>query len=174
VINLEELTKCFINHARTLRSATFVCSAPTALEGWFRAELVPTLEDIGIGQDSVSSRFIYPGTRDEQADLLVRLIEGLVVFEIMCFVNKKDRRKIERFPTQLNRLESVVQGQIVEQAIAFLTFNGYSEQRQNNLIHDFFDGRNWQVIGPLPIISGLPLTLVIAGFNKRAHTSDFG
>lgn len=172
MINLEELTKCFINHARTLRSATFVCSSPTAFEGWFRAELVPTLEDMGIDQDSIDSRFMYPGTR-EQADLSVRLIEGLVVFEIMCFVSKKDSRKIVRFPTQLDRLELVVQDQIAKQAIAFLTFNGYSERRQNSLIHDFFGGRSWQVIGPILIISGFPLTLVIAGFTKWARSPDF-
>jgi len=173
VINLEQFTKCFINHARTLRSATFACSAPTALEGWFRAELVPTLEDMGINQDSIDSRFVYPGTF-EQADLSVRLIEGLVVFEIMCFVSKKDSGKISRFPRQLNRLESVVQDQIARQAVAFLTLNGYTERRRNSLIHDFFGGRNWQIVGPIPIISGLPLALVIAGFDKRADTPDCG
>ena len=102
------------------------------------------------------------------------MIEGLVVFEIMCFVSKKDSRKISRFPRQLNRLESVVQDQIARQAVAFLTLNGYTERRRNRLIQDFFGGRNWQIVGPIPIISGLPLALVIAGFNKQVDTPDCG
>lgn len=71
MLNLDKLAACFIDHVRTLRSGSFACSTPTALEGWFRVELVPALEDLGINRDTIDSRFVYPNSQ-EQADLAVR------------------------------------------------------------------------------------------------------
>lgn len=163
MIRLNELAIHFVNHVHALRSATFACSAPTALEGWFRVELVPALGDIGIDQDAIDSRFIYPRTQ-QQADLSVRTAKGLVVFEFMHFVSHKDSRKIKRFPDQLNRLEAAVKEEVVRQAIAFMTFNGYSEKRQEALLQRFFAARQWQVTAPYQVMPGCPLVLVLAGF----------
>ena len=154
----------------TLRSATFACSAPTVLEGWFRVELVPALEDIGIHQDAIEPRFVYPRTR-QQADLSVRMAKGLVVFEFMHFVSHKDSKKTKRFPEQLNRLEVTVEEKVARQAIAFMTFNGYSEKRQQVLLQRFFTGRQWQLTGPHQVMPGCPLVLVLAGFSKVGGSS---
>lgn len=171
MLSLDELRTCFIDHVRTLRSGPFACSALTALEGWFRVELVPALEDLGISRDAVDSRFVYPGTQ-EQADLSVRTKTGLVVFELMHFVSHKDSKKVKRLPTQLDRLEVAVRDGAVQQGIAFLTFNGYSEKRQNTLIQGFFGSRQWQIIGPVRIITTCPLILVLAGFTGRIQPSS--
>ena len=167
-IELAALASSFIKHANTLRSASFVCSAETALEGWFRAEMVPALEDMGIAAGSVDCRFDYPGTR-EQGDLAVTTDDGVTAFEFMHFVPFKDSRKILRFPKQLDRLQKVVDDGLAQQGIALATFSLYSKQRTNSLVDRFFGHRlpRWQIVGPEPVIAGYPLVLVLAGVIAR-------
>ena len=167
MLDLDQLSTSFVNHVRTLRSGTFACSVLTALEGWFRVELVPALEDLGINRNAIDSRFTYPGTQ-QQADLAVRTAFGLMVFEFMHFVSHKDSKKVKRLPGQLNRLEDIIRDGIARQGIAFLTFNGYSERRQNTLINGFFGERHWQIVGPIQVITTCPLLLVLAGFPANA------
>jgi hypothetical protein len=171
LIDPNALADVFIKHVHTLRSAPFVCSAPTAMEGWFRAETVPALEDLKIKRQSIESRFNYPGTL-EQADLSVKVDDQLVVFEFMHLVSRKDRKKIKRFPVQLDRLERIVLNNVVYEAIAFLTFNGYSENRQRSLLDSFFRSRRWQQTGPQRVLKDNPLMLVIAGLSKQLKTSN--
>jgi len=167
-IELTALASSFIKHANTLRSASFVCSAETALEGWFRAEIVPALEDIGIPPRSVDCRFAYPGTR-EQGDLAVITKDGTIAFEFMHFLPNKDNKKKKRFPTQLDRLQKAVDDGSVQQGIAFVTFSGYSNQRIDSLFRLFFSRRlpRWQIVGTYPVLAGCPLVLVLAGVTAR-------
>jgi hypothetical protein len=163
LIGLNALASSFIKHANTLRSAPFVCSAETALEGWFRAEIVPALNDIGILSKSIDCRFVYPGTR-EQGDLAVTTEDGITAFEFMHFLPNKDSKKIKRFPAQLDRLQKVADDGLAQQGIAFVTFSGYSKQRIDSLVRRFFGHRlsRWQIVGPYPILAGYPLALVLA------------
>ncbi|MBN1366538.1 MAG: hypothetical protein JW967_01245 [Dehalococcoidales bacterium] len=165
-IELNGLAASFINHTRTLRSTPFVCSADTALEGWFRAELVPALEDIGIPTTSIICRFSYPGTL-EQGDLAIKAKDGVIAFELMHFYPNKDSRKIKRFPSQLDRLQKAADNGSAQQGIAFVTFSGYSEQRTVSLIRQFFEHRlpRWQIIGPYPLLEGHPLIIVLASIT---------
>lgn len=167
-IELSALASAFIKHANTLRSADFVCSAETALEGWFRAEIVPVLEDIGIPPRSVDCRFAYPGTR-EQGDLAVMMKDGTIAFEFMHFVPNKDKKKIERFPGQLDRLQKAADDGYAQQGVAFVTFSGYSSQKTDSLFRLFFGRRlpRWQIVGPYPVLAGCPLVLVLAGVTAR-------
>lgn len=167
-IELTALSSSFIKHANTLRSAPFVCSAETALEGWFRAEMVPALADIGIPPGSVHCRFAYPGTRD-QGDLAVTTKDGVTAFEFMHFVPFKDSKKIKRFPTQLDRLQKVADDGYAQQGIALVTFSGYRKQRIDSLVGKFFGHRlsRWQIVGPYPVLAGYPLVLVLAGVTAE-------
>ena len=115
-IELTALASSFVKHANSLRSAPFVCSADTALEGWFRAEMVPSFEDIGIPPRSVDCRFIYPGTR-EQGDLAVLVKDGIIVFEFMHLLPNKDSKKKKRFPAQLDRLQKAVDDGAAQQGV---------------------------------------------------------
>jgi hypothetical protein len=136
-IDLTALATSFVEHANTLRSAPFVCSAKTALEGWFRAEIVPALEDMGIQPGSIDCRFTYPGTH-EQGDLAVMMEGSLTAFEFMHFLPNKDSKKIKRFLGQLDRLQRVTDDGAARQGIAFVTFSGYSKHRIESLVNQFF------------------------------------
>ena len=167
-IGLDALASSFVKHANSLRSAPFVCSADTALEGWFRAEIVPAFEDIGIPPRTVGCRFVYPGTR-EQGDLAVLTRDGIIAFEFMHFLPNKDNKKKKRFPAQLDRLQEAVDDGAAQQGVAFVTFSGYSSLRTDSLIRSFFHHRlpRWQVVGPYPVLSGYPLVLVLASVTAR-------
>jgi hypothetical protein len=168
-IELTALVSSFIKHANTLRSAPFVCSAETALEGWFRAEIVPALEDMGIAPGSIDCRFTYPGTR-EQGDLAVVTTNGVVAFEFMHFLPNKDSRKIKRFPAQSDRLQKVADDRSAQQGIAFVTFSGYTSRRIDSLVGSFFSSRlpRWEIVGPYPVLVGYPLVIVLAGVTARS------
>jgi len=162
-MDIEELLSRFIDHVNKLRSARFVCSAQTAVEGWFRVEVVPVLEDMGIPLNRINPRFHINGG---QADLAVEKEDGYVVFEFMCFVKGADSEKKRRFPQQLDRLERAVTKRRITQGIAFVTFSGYSNTQPENLIKKFFGKRDWKTKGPLEVVSGHPLRICLGSFNN--------
>ncbi len=164
-MDIGELSLRFISHVTKLRSAKFVCSAQTALEGWFRAEVVPVLEDMGISQDKIIPR---PKINGGQTDLGVQTENGSIVFEFMCFVKWADSKKKKRFPRQLDRLEDAVNAGKISQGIAFVTFSGYSNTEMDHLIENFFGQRNWERKGPQEVVSGCPLRLCVGSFSLKA------
>jgi hypothetical protein len=170
-IDIKELAKRFILHASKLRSARFVCSKRVALEGWFRAEIVPVLEDMGIAFDKITPIFSIDSNR--KADLAIQTENGFVAFEFKCFVAGADANKKKTFPQQLDRLERAVETDKIIQGIAFVTFSHYSDRQLESLIQKFFKGGNWETTGPLIVIDSYPLQIYLGSFTKNISLPNF-
>ncbi len=160
MIDIEKLAAAFVEHARTCRSAPIVCSVHVALESWFRVEIIPALQDSGVSPEYVSFKYTYPGTR-KKADLLVETPTYTTVIEIKSLVRGADAQKLKDFPNQIERLQSLVEGKLITQGIAFCTFMGYSEDKLGSLVKKFF-GEPWQSSVPRPVVNGFPLKFTIA------------
>jgi hypothetical protein len=162
VINVAEFLGRFITHVNSLRSAGLVCSVATGLEGWFRVEVTPVLMDMGA--EKVSSRFDFPG--GGQADLAAEFDGHRAVFEIMCLVEGADAKKIERFPSQLDRLENAVRENAICEGLAIVTFQypRSGSAKVDRLRERFFGERQWTAaVGPQKACPNRTLEIYVAG-----------
>lgn len=160
-IDIARLAEAFRNHVSTLRSADFVCSRHAAFESWFRVELVPALNELGVPTGNISTDFTYPRS-SSKADLVVDLRGGHCVFELKPFVSGQESRKMTEFPRQLRRLLGLLGMNKIVQVIAFATFIGYRPEALQNRLGQFFGDYPWQSTGPMPVLEGHPLQMCIA------------
>jgi hypothetical protein len=164
MIDLNVLAGALVRHVDSCRSADIVCALPNAVESWFRVELVPALMDIGVPPQHVDFNFTYPGTRDK-ADIAILAPEGFTVFELKSFVCSADANKIEKFPKQIARLESLVRNKVIAQGMAFCTFCGYTRDRTERLAGGFFPSP-WTTTRIKALRNGKPLQFVFASFQR--------
>lgn len=160
-IDIARLAEVFRNHVATLRSANFVCSRHAAFESWFRVELVPALNELGIPADNISTDFTYPGSRFK-ADLIVDLRDGDCAFELKPFVSGQESQKMTKFPSQLRRLLGLLGTGRIVQVIAFTTFIGYGPEALQNRLRQFFGNDRWHSDGPMVVLNRHPLQMCIA------------
>jgi len=165
MIEVDTLAEAFARHVGSCRSASIVCALPIAVESWFRVELVPALIDVGVSLEHVSFNFTYAGTRDK-ADIAVIGSAHSAVFELKSFVCSADANKIEKFPKQIARLESLVQTKVATQGIAFCTFFGYTNNRLEGLCKGFFPS-SWHTTQVRLLREAHPLRFMLASFHSN-------
>ena len=170
-VDITRLAKTFASHVGTLKSAAFVCSRHASFESWFRVELIPTLNELGVPTQNIRTDFTYPKSRSK-ADLILDLKRGHCVFELKPFVRGQESQKMTDFPRQLRRLIGLLGTNEIVQVIAFTTFIGYGPEALQNRVRQFFGNDPWHSIGPMPVLNRYPLQMCIA--NVRVTETAAG
>lgn len=147
MIDIRLLLDAMKKHVASAQSSRFLTTTRAAYETWFRVEMAPVLEELGILQSNLDPDFKYPES-NQKADLVARIKERLVVFELKSFVDEADSNKVAEFPKQLLRLEALLDKPNVIQVLAFVTFFGYSHRRMQGYLERFFDKDRWSLVGP--------------------------
>jgi hypothetical protein len=165
MIDNRSLVDAMKEHVASAKSSYFLTTTRAAYETWFRVELAPVLGRLGIPQVDLDPHFNYPGT-NQKADLVARIRDSLIVFELKSFVEAADSNKMVEFPKQLRRLEGLLGSTNIIQVIAFVTFLGYSDQRMKGYLERLFGKDQWHVVGPELAVKDGNLFLAVASRSR--------
>jgi hypothetical protein len=165
MLQAKSLAEEFVKHVAGCPSSIVACNVQAAVEGWFKVELAHLLLKAGV--DSVDFCYDYPNIR-KKADLAVKASWELSIIEIKCFVRGADSKKMEDWPLQLKRLLNLVENGVAAQGVAVSTYFGYAEKRVSDLVSSFY-APPWSLAGPVRIIQGAPLQLVVATVSNPNH-----
>ena len=157
-IDIERLALAFVRYMEVHPASTLVASRDTAFEGWFRVELAATLVTIGVPCNEIDFRCPLPASA-EKADLMLSGPQKIAI-ELKCFVAGADAHKLDAFPKQISQLSEHVRDGHFAQVIGFATMYGYSERRSKTIRASFFPS-TWNVVGPFPVVQGLPLEFLV-------------
>lgn len=164
-IDIRELFTNMSAHTAACSSSQFLCTTRASFESWFRVELVPVLEGIGIPYRDISPDYTFPD--GGKADLCIQSGSKIILFELKPFVSGQDSNKKIKYPHQINRLlKHLNDNPSIIQVITFTTFYGYTENRMKKICEDFFSDCRWEIVGPSPLVEGYPLHLILTSAVK--------
>ena len=155
----ETLAREFAHHVAACPSGIMACTVRMAVESWFQMELASMLSKSPYA-GSVVCGWHYPGTR-EKADLVARIADRRIVFELKCFVKGADANKLDKWPGQLSRLAKLIGRGDAPKGVAVSTFHGYGNERVAHFIEQFYPAP-WNTAGPVNFFDDAPLQLVVA------------
>ncbi len=159
MLHAETLANEFVHHVAACPSGLMACTVRMAVESWLQIELASMLSKSPYA-GSIVCDWHYPGTR-EKADLVARIADRQIVFELKCFVKGADAKKLEKWPGQLSRLAKLIERGDAPQGVAVSTFHGYGNDRVACFIKQFYP-TPWIAAGLLNFFDDAPLQLVVA------------